>query len=219
MYREFKMREPSLWPVTVKGNVVLGADTAVELGNPNDESASFMVWSERTETINNGLVTLIGSDLGEAQQKGLPFGKVVLLGTRGMNEENCYDRHRELDLVRYDLKLQGYMMRAVSQYMREWSRVSNDAIERGFSFEILGSSLAGLYRRFDYVESVEIVFVTSSREDVRELGVLAGKATRLINALNKMNEEVTFECGSCDYVDVCSEVEDLRKIRGTMTKE
>jgi hypothetical protein len=217
--REYPIGRSSNWQSIKKGSVVLGPDTAIELGNPRDESVSFLLWSEDEKKIKDGSMTLIGPDLNESNQKNLPFGKVVLLGLSGITEENCYVRHRELDMARYDLNLTGYMMRAVSQYGREWSRVSREAIDRGFSFSILGSALSELYRKIDFVESVEIVFVTSLPADVRELGVIGSRASRLIGALNKMAAEMSFECGTCDFVDVCSEVDDLRNIRNTLTKE
>jgi len=217
--REYVIPQTSGWPISGKGNVVLEPDTAIELGNPKDESSSFLLWSDDAKKINDGRMTLIGPDLGESKQKNLPFGKVVLLGVRGMTEDNCYERHREIEMARYDLNLSGYMMRSVSQYGREWSRVSKEAIGRGASFATLASALAQMYRNIDFVESVEIVFVTSSPADVRELGVLGDKASRLIGALNKMAAEMSFECDSCDFVDVCSEVYDLRNIRNNLKKE
>lgn len=217
--REYTIPQTSGWPVAGRGNVVLEPDTAIELGNPRDESASFMLWSDDTKKINDGRMTLIGPDLGESKQKGLPFGKVVLLGVKGMTEDNCYERHRELEMARYDLNLSGYMMRSASQYGREWSRISKEALGSGVTFATLSSALAQMYRNVDFVESVEIVFVTSSPEDVRELGILGDKASRLIGALNKMAAEMSFECDSCDFVDVCSEVEDLRNIRNNLKKE
>lgn len=217
--REFAIPEKSGWPVAGKGNVVLEPDTAIELGNPRDESASFMLWSDDAQKINDGRMTLIGPDISESKQKNLPFGKIVLLGVRGMTEDNCYERHRELEMARYDLNLSGYMMRSASQYGREWSRVSKEVIARGVNFATLGSALAQMYRSIDFVESVEIVFVTSSPADVRELGVMSDKASRLIGALNKMAAEMSFECDSCEFVDVCDEVEDLRNIRNNLKKE
>ena len=217
--RDFAIPEKSDWPTAGKGNVVLEPDTAIELGNPRDESASFMLWSDDAKKINDERITLIGPDLSESKQKNLPFGKIVLLGVRGMTEDNCYERHRELEMARYDLNLSGYMMRSASQYGREWSRVSKEAISRGVNFATLGSALAQMYRSIDFVESVEIVFVTSSPADVRELGVMGDKASRLIGALNKMAAEMSFECDSCEFVDVCDEVEDLRNIRNNLQKE
>jgi CO dehydrogenase/acetyl-CoA synthase beta subunit len=81
-----------------------------------------------------------------------------------INAENIYDRYREMDHLRYDISLKGYMMRAVSQYMREWSRISKEAINKGFSLFTLGGALIDKYRKLNYIDAVEIIFVTSSKK-------------------------------------------------------
>lgn len=204
------------WPAGERGNIVLAADAGVELGNPRVESVSFMVWTEKADAVEDDVVHVVGPDLPESIGKSLPFGKAVLVRVNGMSEENCYERHRALELLRYDLNLKGYMMRAVSQYLREWSRVSRESVDKGFSFGTLAGALAKMYRAIDYVTAVEIVFVTSSQEDVRTLGETGLRVERLIGAMNKMAQEMTFDCGACDFTDVCSEVADLRSMRNTL---
>ncbi len=195
------------------GNLVLASSTAVELGNPRNESVSFMVWSQKKELINDGVVHLIGSDIPQSRGKSLPFAKVVMLAVEGMDEENCYERHRKLELARYDLELEGYMLRAVSQYLREWSRVSVEAFEKGFSFSILAGELSRLYRAFDFVRAVEFIIVTSDSSDVRSLYHVGEKVEKRIAAMNRMAVEMNFDCSSCEYTDVCTEVEGLRIFR------
>lgn len=204
------------WPPGGGKNVVMSRDMAVELGNPSDESVSFVLWVDKPDLVRDGVITIVGSDLPERAGVSLPFGKVVVAGVRGFNEENSYNRYREMELLRYDLDLKGYMMRAVSQYQREWSRVSREALEAGFSLKVLGGALIDRFREKDYVESVEVVFITSSREDVRELrGILEG-AMRVVSAMNKMVEEMSFDCSTCEYNDVCSEVGELRNMRNSL---
>lgn len=77
--REYVIPQTSGWPVAGKRNVVLEPDTAIEPGNPRDESVSFMLWSDDAKKINDGRMTLIGPALGEAKKKNLPFGKVKIL--------------------------------------------------------------------------------------------------------------------------------------------
>ncbi len=202
-----------IWPKKVQGNLVLASDTAVELGNPRCDSVSFMIWTQKPQIIEDGRVHLVGPDIPEAEGKSLPFGKVVMLEVEGMNEDNCYERHRNLELARYDLELDGYMLRAVSQYLREWSRVSEHAIRNGFSFSVLASELSRLYRSFDFVKKTEFIFITSSSDDVRALYPAGEKVEKRIAAMNKMAVEMNFDCGSCEYTDVCTEVEGLRMIR------
>jgi CO dehydrogenase/acetyl-CoA synthase beta subunit len=206
------------WPEGERGNIVMQSDTAIELGNPRDESVSFLVWTPQPELVRNGTATVIGPDVSSFPGANLPFGKVVLLGVDGFTEDNCYERHREIEIARYGMNLKGYMIRAVSQYMREWSRISREAIAKGFSLTVLSSALMETYRKLEYIKSVEMLFVTSSPADVRSLRPIGERATRLISAMNKMAQELSFDCNTCDYTDVCSEVDALKSMRQSMQK-
>ncbi|MBP7739010.1 MAG: hypothetical protein KA369_23770 [Spirochaetes bacterium] len=204
------------WPAGERGNIVMQRDTAVELGNPRDGSASFLLWTEDQALVRDGHLTLVGPEVAGKAGARLPLGKAVILAVEGFTEENCYDRHREIELMRYDMNLKGYMMRAVSQYLREWSRISREAVAEGFSLEILAAALMDRYRTLDYVRAVETIIVTSSSEDVLSLQRIGERAVRLIGAMNKMAGEMSFDCGTCDYTDVCGEVSGLRSMRETL---
>jgi CO dehydrogenase/acetyl-CoA synthase beta subunit len=206
------------WPSAEKGNIVLQSETGLELGNPRDESVSFLVWTNNLSLVNDGLITLVGMEIGDISEKSKPFGKAVIIGETEFNEENCYDRYREIELIRYDLNLKGYMMRAVPQYLREWSRVSKDAIKSGFSLATLGSALIERYKEKDYIHAVEILFVNSSSGDVRELKGIGERVMRYISAMNKMVDELSLDCDSCNYSDVCNEVAELRAMRDSLMK-
>jgi CO dehydrogenase/acetyl-CoA synthase beta subunit len=118
-----------------------------------------------------------------------------------------------MEAVRYSIDLKGYMIRAVSQYQREWSRISKDALQNGFSFQILGSALRKEYFKKEYVLAVEILLVTSSAEDVGELKEMTKNVGRTINAMNKMLSEIDSDCDECEYNDVCDEVEELKGMK------
>ncbi len=206
------------WPSGEGRNIVLGEDVGVELGNPQEESLSFIVLTDSKNEVRDNKISLIGPDLQESQGKSLPFGKVVIVSGKGFDETNSYERFRDIESIRFDVDLKGYMLRAVSQYQREWSRVSKEALKKGFSFSILGSALIDKLKEKDYIDAVEIVFVTSRREDVAELRGISDRVTKIVNAMNKMIEEMSFDCDSCEYIDVCSEVEDLKKMRQAFQK-
>lgn len=215
---EYMASDVLSWPKAGPRDIVLKSDTAVELGNPKDESISFLLWTGDSSTIKDGRISLVGPDISETPSSDLPFGKVILARVAGFDEENCYDHFREMDFLRYDLSLKGYMMRAVSQYMREWSRVSREAVEKGFSFQILGSALLKNLKALDYVSEAEVIFVTSSPEDVRELKKPADRFMKYINAMTKMTEEMDFDCESCEYQEVCNEAEELQGMRKSLMK-
>ena len=198
------------WPEAGSRDIVLKSDTALELGNPQDESVSFLVWTDDPALVNDGKISLLGPDIRDAKTDRLPFGRVILIGGEGFNETNCYERFREMDLRRYDVSLQGYMMRAVSQYMREWSRISREAVNNGFSFSVPGSSLIQKLKELDYVDSVEMLFVTSSAADVRELKNTGDLLIQYVNAMGEMTVDEDLECAECEFQDVCDEAEELR---------
>lgn len=213
---EFKVQNEISWPKAGSTEIVFKSETGIELGNPKDESVSFLAWTDDQSLVRDGLISLVGPDIGKMESGSLPFGKIVLISGSGFNEENCYDRFREMDLSRYELSLKGYMMRAVSQYMREWSRVSREAVENGFSFSILGSALSQKLKELRYVDAVEILFVTSSAEDVRELKKTGDRFFQYINAMTKMVEEMDFQCESCEFQEICDEAEELRDMRQSL---
>ena len=138
---------------------------------------------------------------------------MVLLAVSGFDEESAYDKYKEMESVRYSLDLKGYMIRAVSQYQREWSRSSKEAVQKGFSFDVFGSALQREYLKKDYIHAVEFLFVTSSAEDVGELQDITKNVGRTISAMNKMLSEIDPDCDECEYNDVCDEVDEIKKMK------
>ena len=204
---------PLSWPQGGRGNIVMQCDTAFELGNPAKESVSFLLWTDDATAVRDGVMTCIGPDITDNSEASLPFGRVVILAVKGFTRENCCDRHCELELARYDVNLRGYMMRAASHNMHEWSRISREAIGNGFSLDVLASALIERYRSFDFVMAAEVVFITTSTEHVRLLRSIYDRSIIIIRAMNKMTRELSFDCDSCDYSGVCSDVAALRSIR------
>ena len=206
------------WPRAGNRDLVMGKDTAVELGNPREGSMAFLVWSNEPTRLKSRRISVIGPDLGALVGKRVSFGKIVMLGGEAFNADNSYERYRQLESVRYAIRLKGYMMSGVSQYGREWSRVSHDAIDAGFSFSVLGDALARRFLGVEFIRSVEIIFITAGMEDMRPFAPIAERALRIINAMHKMVEEVSFDCESCEYSDVCRDVQELNAMRKLLEK-
>jgi CO dehydrogenase/acetyl-CoA synthase beta subunit len=206
------------WPMDKNRNLVMAHDTAVELGNPKDASLAFLLWLNDPAKLQNGKITVIGPDLPQLAGTHASFGKIVMVAGDDFNEDNSFDRYREMELLRYDIPLKGYMMRAVSQYQREWSRVSKEAIDKGFSFKILGGALIDKFLDLGYVRAVETIFITSSRQDVLELSTIADEAVKIIGAMNKMAADLSFDCDTCEYNEVCDDVSELRNMHSKLHK-
>ena len=215
-YRTLSTEDYPPWPGAGNREIILMPDLAVEFGSPETASVSFGVWTGDDALIDDDRVTLIGPDVAETLKKQNPLGKIVIVGVHGVDETNAFRRNREIYLKKFDLALKGHMLRSASHYLAEWHRVSQAAVTRGFSFGHLGSALIREYKTLAYVTSVEVIFVTTSDEDVTELYDLGKRATRIIRAMSKMVNETTVDCADCEYQDLCQDAGELRRLRNKL---
>lgn len=192
------------------GEIILSSDTAIELGHPQTESLAFLMWSVSPDRVSDGRITVIGPELNELAVGKAPFGKITLVCGHGFTEDNAYERFQEMDMVRTRLCLQGHMLRAVPQQNREWSRISRKALKEGLSLKVLGNELIREYHKLEYVDAVEVIFLTSSAGDIRKFRPTGEKVSRIIRAMNRIFDNLELDCAACDYADVCNEVEGLR---------
>ena len=205
---------PSDFSDEEKASIVLMEDTWLELGSPSTSSTAPVLVTEILDLVEDGAITLIGPEIPEARGS-LPFAQILLIASGELRDED----YRKINSFQYELELSGYMIKTVPSSLTIWSRVSKDSAGRGFSFEVVGNALIDSYRaRFD-IASIEIVFVTSSKQDVEELGDLHQKVTRIISAMNKMIQETSFDCSSCEYLDVCGDVRQLGALRERLMRE
>ncbi len=200
----------------VETGIILKEDTFVELGNPSVASCSFVVWSDEQSAVADGRITCIGPDIGESEGQSLPLGQVVIVSGTGLQEEH----YLELERTQYTSdQIEGYMLRSVPR--RVWGRVSKEAAAKGFCFETLGRALMSIFRRkHPLVEAVEVVFVTSSREDVDRLdGIGAdvrkfgGEVRKLVRQQDGTYDCTEYNCTTCDEKTVCDSVREWIKLR------
>jgi CO dehydrogenase/acetyl-CoA synthase beta subunit len=199
------------WP-REECQIILKDDAAVEVGPPGEASVSLLVTCGGSSFVQDGRMSLIGPDLPDCVGREIPFGKVVLVSGHGFDDGNFFERHQEMFLQRFSLDLDGYSPRAVPQANKEWSRVSRKAVADGFTFEVLARELYRELHALPYVDAVEIAFITSSTGDVNRFRSLAERSSKAFSALNKMAEHLAYDCKSCEFKDVCDEVDDVRRM-------
>lgn len=202
-------------PLSDRPQVILSEDTGLELGGPGTVSRSLLLW-DAGGGVADGRITLIGPDFGEAASSSLSFAQVLIAGGDFSDEYDCY---RELRDATYNLRLRGFMTRVFPGRQSIWCRVSREALNGGFSAQVLGSALIQALKRLDFVHAAEVLMVTSSKDEVEELAGAADKVMDIVEALIKMYEEMNFDCESCEYVEVCDEVVELREIRERLQAE
>jgi len=198
--------------------IILRGDTFLELGNPTAGSCAYLLWTDEPSLIRDGRITVFGPDVPESEGASLPFGQVLMLA----GEELLPKDHEKLQQVPIvGDRIEGYMVRSASENV--WSRVGKDVAARGFDFEMLGKSLLSLAKSSTGgVTAMEVLFVTSSKDDVNELSSIAASSKTVGSEILKetwkargYDVDCDFDCASCHDADVC---DDIRDILATMKK-
>jgi CO dehydrogenase/acetyl-CoA synthase beta subunit len=211
---EFPYNAFSRWPEG--STLVLKEDTALELGATGRASLSLLLWTEEEGLLREDTVCLVGEELPEAGGGPVPFGQLVLV--RGSFPDE-YEAYRDLRDVVYDTRLKGVSSRIWPDRLQVWCRVSREAVRDGFSLVKYGTALLGRLREIEAVEGVEVILIAGELDELDRLRPAAEKTQDTVDALIKMYEEMNFDCETCEYVDVCEEVVELKQIRERLREE
>lgn len=192
-----------------KNSVIFLSDTAFELGGKNKPCISGLAVSSDIEFSNS--IYLMGNDLNEIKSDS-PFCKFVFIQIEDFeDEQNTFNKIKELEAIRYHLSVDGFMTRASALNMREQIRISKKAIKSGVTFADYGNTLLQEYLKFSYVKSAEIYFVTDFN-DFEKLNTVAKKTSQTTSALNHIFDNVMFDCSTCNLKEICDEVDGLKEL-------
>ena len=193
--------------------VILASDTAVELGHPSTASQAAVLLTFQPDLLEHGRITVAGPDL-DGMEDGAPhpFGQVVMLAV----ERDRVPDPFEIDNTQYLMhRLPGYMVRSVPG--RLWARVGRAGRAAGLTLDTLGSALIAAYgEEFEGVLAAEVLFITSSREDVEAMSVVAaearilsGRHKKLVLGIDGEVECTELECDTCEEKPVCDNLRDI----------
>ncbi len=205
--------------------IILRGDTFAELGSPGAGSCAFPLWTDNPSLIRDGKITLIGPDILESPGACLPFGQVLMAGGKELGDQE----HSALEQNQYvSDQIEGYMIKSTPGRM--WSRVSNDAAEKGLGFETLGKALMAIFKsEIPKIQVMEIVFVTSGKEDVQRLDDIAEQVrkigkdiereTWLARGYDILECTLGWDCSTCSDKSVCDEIREVVKVRKKKVKQ
>jgi CO dehydrogenase/acetyl-CoA synthase beta subunit len=200
--------------------IITRGDTYVEMGNQDAGSCCFLLWTNKPSLISDGKITVIGPDIQDSPGACLPFGQVLLIGGASL----CQEDHGVLEQKQYiSDQIEGYMVKILSH--RIWARVSKDAAVKGFSFETLGRGLMAIFKAgLPKVGEMEIIFVTSSPEDLKPLHTMSEEVRMIANKIVRENwsakgfdVDCIFDCSNCRNRPVCDEIRDVVSINREQT--
>jgi len=202
--------------------IILRSDTFAELGNPEAGSCALVLWTDDPALVRDGTITVIGPDIPESAGASLPFGQVLLVGGRELTVEE----HQTLSQAQYVAdQIEGYMIKSSSRNL--WGRVSKDVAAKGFCFEMLGRALTAIYKSTSpKVEAMEVVFITSDKEDVLRLGEIAGEVQEVSTEIVKehwkargYDLDCDLDCKSCSEKAVCDDIRDVISAKARKQRE
>jgi CO dehydrogenase/acetyl-CoA synthase beta subunit len=202
--------------------IILRGDTFVEMGNPSAGSVSLFLWTDNSSLITDNKITLLGPDIQESPGACLPFAQIIIAGGEKFREKD----HEKLAIAPHvSDQIEGYMVRSSSTNM--WSRVSKDAAKKGLSFETLGKALFSIFMsNIPYTQAMEIIFITSAKEDVLQLNNLTKKVKEISQDIVKetwkakgYDLDCDYNCESCMDESTCDSIREVIAEHRKKTKE
>jgi CO dehydrogenase/acetyl-CoA synthase beta subunit len=199
--------------------IILRSDTFAEIGNPEAGSAAFLLWTDNPSLVHDGKITLIGPDIPESPDASLPFGQVLMVAGSGLTEKD----HQKLEHTQFIAdRIEGYMIRSVAQVI--WSRISKESAAKGFRFESLGRALMSIFKTdVPKIKAMEILFVTSSRDDLEPLSAIGAQVNKIFKSMLKDEWKAKgfdiyecasgYDCKSCPDQPVCDDIRDVIEVR------
>jgi CO dehydrogenase/acetyl-CoA synthase beta subunit len=196
--------------------IILRSDTYAELGNPAEGSTGFIVWTEDTSLVRDGRIALIGPDIPDLEGASVPFGQVIMLAGKNLNTE-LQEKIEEYQHI--SDHLEGYMVRSSSRNI--WGRISKDAAAKGFTLQTLARALMiTIKANVPEVEAMEIVFVTTNRDDIKQLDEIAGEVDSLRREIIKeywkekgYDLDCDLDCNSCNSKVTCDDIKNIIRAR------
>ena len=201
-----------------KNELVLSREAAYELGEGSLPSVTFTAITDNEQLIPSDRILLFGKDLQELRDDS-PFARITILLTDNIEENGdlgAYAIIKNIELKKYNVYPQGYMMRTSAFSNREQVRISKGALKAGLSFEQVGNLYIRKYKENNHVKAATVIFVTLPDAPYAELERLADNCVEITNALNHMLTDIDINCHACEWKPVCNEVEGMKEMHFKM---
>lgn len=207
-----------IWSSTEDPELIFKNDTAIELAPGNLEGSVVFSMTTNENVVNGDTISIIGDELSKVSKREISYSRVVLLRLKDEEDksQDLYNKFKQLERSRYNLYLDGFMLRASTVQKRETIRVSKKALKDGISFEKIGNAMINEFKKIDFVESVNIIFITEEEDLIKKIFTISEGVEKITEALNTMFDGLEVDCHSCSLESLCEEVDGMREIHRNM---
>ena len=182
---------------------------AVELGGYPKESINLILASSDMD-FDEGVFIIGDADLNGSDH--LAFGKVVFLQTEDVADDKVYDFTQETLLKDVSLKFEDVMLRTSPAHYYTNLRISKKAMQNGFSFDRMASTVQAEFKKIPNVKKVQVILIAGDSPLYKQLLPVAENVKDVTVALNHIFDGIDMDCGSCMWNELCDEVEGLREL-------
>lgn len=205
-----------------KNTFLMERDTAIELGGYPQESINIIVPSsklpeltkqaERNKSImlEDGVYCIGDPKLLHGKEKHISFGKIVLLETEHIPDDEWYDFTQSELLTDSKLWMKYVMLRQSPSHYNMNLRVGKEAFHCGFDIHVLGETIYKAFRQMEHVKSAIVLLIVGESKLYKELLSTAEKIKEVTLTLNHIFDGIDMDCGHCELSVVCNEVEAIR---------
>ena len=194
--------------------LILRRDMAFELGEGSFPSVSLTAVTQDETLVPEDAIFVCGPDLGEIRGD-CAFARVTVLRTDDIFEKGdqaAYALIKSMEVKKFEVSPEGYMMRASALTNREQVRVSRKAVKAGLDFQSVGSLLIKKYRENRHVLAAAIYFVTLPDAPYAALDSLADRTNALAATLNHALADASMNCRACEWKPVCDAVDGMKEL-------
>ncbi len=206
------------WDLVDKNVYLLDKDTAFELGGYPKESVNIIIQSS-DKFLEDGITIVSNKDINSIKdEKHLSFGKIVILKTKGVDDDNIYDFTQKALIKDTKSYFKDVMTRASSKHYFINYKVSKKAVKEGFNLVDFAYTIHKEFKELEEVEACSVILLFGDMDAYKELLPLAEKNKEISIALNHIFDGVNMDCKSCDMTEICTEVNQLRAIHKKRAK-
>jgi len=196
-------------------DIILEDETGLELGGVNRKSFSIVIPLKISNLINHGIITLLGREVDKITESSIDFGIIILVELL-KNAQINEDEVRQMNFISNGIE--GFSIRTIPR--RFWCRISKSALQKGFSFEFLGTAIISLYKQkyLEKIRAIEVIFINSYLSSIDQIVTLTAdisnkhkeKWKKKIDEWRKRIDcDYDWGCDICPYREECYDIKQV----------